>query len=318
MNKNITESILISGATGLIGRSILKHIDSLNAHSHGVIYHIIVSTRNIEKSKQIIEKLALTSSIEYIYHDNNSPLILDKNVEYMICAGAVTDKKTILEKPYESYMTNFYGIHGFLSYALKRNIKSLVFLSSAVVYGRNNCSSYAEDYIGNSDRVRNSYTASKESGEFLCNAFFQEYGLPVKIARIFQVYGDECGFGRGTFLSDCIKSYNTGESLYVKNNGNSIRNLIHADDAASAVICILLKGLNGETYNVGSRINNLSFKEIAKTISECFENKSENLIAFENIENTDNDVQIPSIEKLLKLGWVEKKDRFEIEIKKIL
>ena len=313
------ENVFISGATGLIGRNIIKTIIDFNSLSDSIHYNVIAAVRDIDKAKAILEFMSTKDKIEYYVYHNDESINYPKHIDHLIYASGVTDKASIFNYPVETYLTNCHGIYHFLQYAITNRIKSLIYLSSAVIYGKDDdsMSPYYESYVGKTDSSKNAYIASKQTGEFLCNSYYTEYDIPTRIARIFQVYGDVSGSNRGTFLVDCINAYRYKTLLEVKTDGNNVRNLIHAEDAASAILRIMQYGHNGETYNVGSTLNNLKFSEIATIIASCF-NDSPDRIKFCMKNDGTHDIQIPSLDKLLNLGWAEKKSCFADEIRQIL
>jgi nucleoside-diphosphate-sugar epimerase len=211
-----------------------------------------------------------------------------------------------------------FGVIHCLEYARKRTVKGMIFLSSSVVYGKDVRGPFKENFIGTVDYANDPYSASKISGETLCRAYYREYDVPAKIVRLFQVYDNEEG-DRGTFLADCLKSCKEDIPIIIRSNGKNTRNLIHSEDAASAILFILFRGNAGETYNVGSRDGNYSFFEIAKIMTELFgRGSTKQNIVVEGKNDGSSDYQVPDITKLLELGWTESKGTLFQELVKML
>lgn len=299
------ETVYISGATGFLGRSLVNAISQLNNKSGDVTYKIVAAVRDEKRAKGVLG--GVDCDMQYDCRDNTMPIGYAGRIDHMICAAAETGKASIKENPVETYLLNNKGILHFLKYAKSHTVKSVVFLSSAVVYGRGDNTPCKEEHRRCTDSIYNAYTASKESGEFLCNAFFREYGIPTRIARLFQIYGDNDNVGRGTFLTDCIKACSTGETMHSVTDGKNVRNLIHVEDAAEAIIRIMLFGKSGETYNVGSAQNNLSFKEMADIVMDVY---GRGHIVFDNKVCGAEDALVPDVSKLIQLGWKERKSDF--------
>ena len=104
-------TILISGATGLIGRSIIKKINSLNISSIENKYRIIAAVRDLNNAKNVLDGVCSNTRIQYISYENSQKLNFTGPIDYIICAGTITDRNTILKHPAKTYTTNLNGIY---------------------------------------------------------------------------------------------------------------------------------------------------------------------------------------------------------------
>lgn len=314
--KQKKEHIFITGATGFLGKAVIRYINSLNHNSDESEYYVIAATRDIKKAKEALLSLIDHDHILFYRYENSEIINYKGSIDWIICAAAETNKGYIVENPVETFEKNVCGVRNCLEYAKNNSIKGMLYLSSAAVYGNLLRERISERDIGMADYAHDAYASSKMAGELLCNSYHAEYGVPVKIARLFQVYGGN-DHERGTFLTDCIASAAKNCPIVIMSDGKNIRNLLHVDDAASAMMCILLKGKAGETYNVGSMCNNYSFFAIAEAVNS-FDIEFGERVIVKGMSSGEKDRQVPEIEKLMMLGWKEEKEDFRIEIKTIV
>ncbi len=115
-----------------------------------------------------------------------------------------------------------------------------------------------ESYEGRVDPLgpRSCYEEGKRFGEALCKAYRDQYGLDVRIARIFNSYGPrlraEGFYGRvvSRFLIQALK----GEELTVFGDGSQTRSFCYVADTVTGLLLLCAgEGLAGEAVNLGSR-----------------------------------------------------------------
>lgn len=311
-----TETIFITGSTGLIGRALLKKISILNAENKGIDYRVVVAVRNIPDAKKKLSGLIDESVLVFYEYNNSDKICVDECIDWIICAGAVTKKDYIKTNPVESFEGNVDGIRNCLEYAKNNPVKGLLFLSSCVVQGVSEKGFVKESENSNADFFHNPYACSKVAGELLCNSYFSEYDVPAKIARVFLVYGEDYSYERGIFLTDCINAYRNEGKLTVFSDGGAIRSFLHVEDAADALLRILLSGKAGETYNVGSEENIYSMRQLAELIKKIAEANGRKFEASYG-NKVIKDIQTADLSKIKALGWTEKKI-FTEEITKLL
>ena len=169
----------------------------------------------------------------------------------------------------------------------------------------------SEDNFGPLDCMKEEavYPESKRIGEMLSFAYYRQFGVPVKCARLFHVYGQGEEYNNGTFLSDFINNVTSDKDIIINGSGNEIRNLCHISDVIRAIFFILHKGNCGEAYNVGSEINNYSIKEWAYILQKAAAKTNHDVkVIIKNQDCSHGKIineQVPCIEKLKQLGWKE-------------
>ena len=98
---------------------------------------------------------------------------------------------------------------------------------------------------------RSPYSASKAGADHLVRAWHHTYGLPVVISNCSNNYGP-WQFPE-KFIPHLILCALTGRELPVYGNGENVRDWLHVDDHARALMAVLTRGRIGHSYNVGGR-----------------------------------------------------------------
>lgn len=93
------------------------------------------------------------------------------------------------------------------------------------------------------------YSASKASSDHLVRAWHRTYGLPILITNCSNNYG-AYQFPE-KLIPLMILNALEGKSLPIYGDGSQIRDWLHVEDHAHALICVATKGKIGETYNIG-------------------------------------------------------------------
>jgi len=163
----------------------------------------------------------------------------------------------------------------------------------------------------------NPYSASKASSDMLIFAWARTYNIKYVILRPTNNYG--IGQYPEKLIPICVKHLMRGKKIRLHDKGEPIRNWLHADDTASAVIKIIESGAVNEIYNVAGGFEQKNI-ETARKIIKCFKGTDENYTANLNLEykREGQDVRYAlNDNKLRALGWSPKK-KFDDELPKIV
>lgn len=273
-------SVLITGASGFIGSILLKTLGEISLREKLNINLIALSRRPIKN-----EKKEHDFCVRRFYEDIKKPIEISCEVDYIIHCASVTDSLTMKNNPVETFLTCVEGTKNLLELARDKKVKGLVFLSSMEVYGNNaqnplstyysNPNEYiersvTEDMLGYLDlqNPRTSYPEGKRAAEFLCRAFYSEFGVPVRIARLAQTFGPGVPPSDGRVFSQFAKSVINNTDIVLHTDGSSEGNYCHIYDTVSGILTILIKGIDGETYNVANEELHMTIKQMAEFVAE--------------------------------------------------
>ena len=302
-NQLKSSTFLITGATGLIGASLIRCLIALNAE-----IKIIAPVRSIKKAKDIFDEDQFSSvrfiECDFINHEYNEV----DSIDYIIHCAAPTSIKFFADCPVETFSTIMDGTKKILELAREKNTKSVVNLSSLEVYGEMLCegTSIKEDMQGYLDptSIRSCYPIAKRAAENLCSLYAAEYNTHVKTARLTQTTGAGVSSNDNRILIQFARKAINGEDIVLHTTGESARPYSYTIDAVSAILHILLKGQDGQCYNVANESTYASAKELAELAKKYINPKIQ--IRFDILTNSGyaptTKLQL-NTDKLRQLGW---------------
>lgn len=262
-------SILVTGATGLIGSTLIKCLLGMN-EKYDANIRIVAMARNQEKAKSIFGD----TTISWIFQDMTQPLFsVGYTIDYIVHCANSTSSKFYVEKPVENINTAYIGTNNILKFAKDNQVKSLVYLSSLESYGTiDNDQEVSEDMMGyiNPIDVRSSYSLGKRATECLCHCYAKEFGVPVKMARLTQTFGAGVSLEDNRVFAQFAKSIIRGDDIILHTKGESAKPYCYTIDCVCAILYLLLKGADGEAYNVANSDTYISIYDMATFMSSKF------------------------------------------------
>jgi UDP-glucose 4-epimerase len=187
-----------------------------------------------------------------------SQLLSDVDEVYHLAAAVGV--QLIVNNPIRTIETNVYPTELLLAELHRQQEQGravkLFLASTSEVYGKNPKPTWTEEddlVFGPTTKPRWSYGVSKAIDEFLALAYWQEYRLPVVIARFFNVVGPRQTGTYGMVLPRFVDAALAGEPLVVHDDGQQTRCFAHVTDVTAAVLALMqTPGLEGQVFNVGS------------------------------------------------------------------
>lgn len=256
------KTVLVTGATGLIGVSLVRSLLYMGD------IKVIAFVRNENKAKSIYEQ---NSNLEIVIGDIINPIDIIETVDYIFHCASVTTSKIMVEQPVETLMTSIEGTKHILNLAKEKRCKSVVYVSSMEVYGAfdNLDHEVTEDDLGYIDplKVRSNYPEAKRLCENMCIAYLQEYGIPVKIARLAQTFGAGILRNENRVFAQFARSVINNENIILHTKGLSEGNYCYTRDCMTGLLTILLKGKDGEAYNVSNPNSHTTIVDMAKMVA---------------------------------------------------
>lgn len=264
------KNILITGATGLIGTFLIDILMYRNTKYNDCI-NIYAVSRNIEKAKARFSEYFDSKFFVFIPKDIQNSIELNVHVDYIIHGASNTHPIAYASNPIETILLSVLGIKSVLDFAASHNVKRTLFLSTVEIYGENrgDVEMFNEDYCGyiNCNTLRAGYPEGKRAAEALCQAYIKEKNLNIVIARCCRVYGPTMGDDDSKAIAQFIRNTVNGENIVLKSKGDQQYSYCYVADVCSALLILLLKGNNGEAYNISDINCNLSLLQIANILS---------------------------------------------------
>lgn len=270
--------IAVTGSSGFIGKNLCELLKSKN-------YEVIEI--DIEKGMNIEDSSVLDSLPNY---------------DYIVHLAAKSFVPASFNNPYDFYKTNIVGTLNVLESARKR--KSKVIFISSYLYG-------SPEYLPVDEMHRlaphNPYANSKLLGEKLCEAYYNDFGVPITIFRPFNIYGK----GQNeNFLIPTIKNQLENKEIKLLDSKPK-RDYIHISDVVAAIHCSIETELSGfECYNIGSG-QSYSVEYIAESLIKINNSKANLVFSNEERKNEVLDCYANINKTVSMLNWKPNKSLFD-------
>lgn len=265
------KSIMLSGATGLIGSFLIDVILEKNADNLNCTVYAL--GRNEEKAKARFSKYKDAPHFVFIPYDVKLPFERDDlgTVDYVLHLASNTHPMQYSTDPIGTITTNIIGLQNLLDFAVKHNTTRFAFTSSNEIYGENrgDVELFDENYCGyiNSNTMRAGYPESKRCGEALCQAYKAQKGLDVVIPRPTRSYGPTMLRTDTKAISQFINKAINGEDIVLKSAGTQYYSYTYVADAVSGLLTVILCGESGEAYNIADEASDIMLKDLATIIA---------------------------------------------------
>lgn len=297
-------NILVTGATGLIGSAL---VDALMSNI-GIDFNVYALGRNEQRAKSLFSEYFDNPRFHFFCHDVMTPFATDVPFHFIIHAASNASPSYFVSSPVEIVKSNILGLCNMLDYGKNHGLKRLLYVSSGEIYGEGEGMIIDESYRGSIDHMspRSSYPISKIAAENLCVAYSKEYGIDTVIARPCHVYGPQFTESDNRVFAQFLRNILNDQDIVLKSSGQQFRSWCYVVDCASALLHILLKGEQGEAYNIVSKDSNVTIKELADIIAKIgnkkvlrYESSPSESAGYNLVEKS-----VFSAERLKRLGWI--------------
>ena len=253
----------------------------------------------------------------YKWDLNNFLMPPQIDFNYIFHAASNASPKFYESDPVGTILPNTVGTAYLLDILRKSKFKDInkgfIFLSSSEIYGQNisiqsqQPATINDENLLNKKSLRACYSDSKKMGETMCQAWDEQYKIPIYLARIFHTYGPGLSRDDGRVFSDFIFNVVDNIDVEILGTGEAKRSYCYISDTVRAIFRILLKGKNKELYNIGNPYAEMSVLELAKMLVNLYPEKKlkiniPNLHKKDFIKKEFNVIS-PNIDKLFNLGW---------------
>ena len=303
-------AVLITGSTGLIGKTLIKKLLDYNHNAKNPVT-IIACARNPEKARSVFG--SDFSDIYWITGDIREIKPKGISVDYIIHTASQTASKAFVTHPVETISVALDGTRNLLEFARTQNLKRFIYLSSMEVYGVfQTDEKINESYPShlNTMDVRTCYPESKRMCESLCASYSSEYGIPFNVIRLTQTFGKGVEYQDTRVFAEFARCAIENRDIILKTKGTTKRCYLDVDDAAEAIFTVMLNDWSGEVFNAANEETYCSIYEMACLVAEQI---CENKIHVQIKEDgTNKSGFAPELHmnldttKLSRLGWQAK------------
>jgi UDP-glucuronate decarboxylase len=214
--------LLVTGGAGFLGSHLMEKL--LNDG------HEVICVDNFYTgSKSNIVNLLPNPNFELIRHDVTFPLYLEVDgIFNLACPASPVHYQ---RNPVQTLKTSVHGAINMLGLA-KRTGAKILQASTSEVYGDPEISPQTESYWGkvNPIGIRSCYDEGKRAAESLFFDYHRQFGLDIKVARIFNTYGPKMAIDDGRVVSNFIMQALRNVPITIYGDGLQTRSFCYVED----------------------------------------------------------------------------------------
>ena len=311
-NQLENKTVLITGPNGMLASYVMYMLIYLNeAQNYNI--KIIAMARSLNKFFDRFGDEGKASYIRVLTDSINEPINIDDDVDYIIHAASLASPQYYGVCPVDVLSPNVIGTYYLLKLATEKKVRGFLLFSTGDVYGRTSgIEKVTENDMGvlNPLDIHSCYSESKRMAETMCYSFRHQYGVPVRILRIWHTYAPTMNIEHDPrVFAAFMKNIVEGKNIEIKSDGRGKRTFCYIADAIAGLFTVLTKGSDGEAYNICNTEQFVSIRQLAETLVELRKDvqlkvtwverpKNENYT-----ENTAIGQIVPDNSKLKMMGW---------------
>lgn len=302
----LNSSILITGATGRLGRYIMETLADVDL-KYNLNMRIIGLARNKKKAQEVFDNLLELPNIEFLYQDVNTIIKYDKKIDYIFhTAGpaAPMDYNT----PVDTLWAHVNGTHNIMECAKTHQTKRVFYISTVEIYGEWK----SKDKIKESDmgvmchlNSRACYPEAKRLCETMLTTYKQQYNISFCGVRLCHTLGPGISLTDGRGFAEFMNCVLKNNNIVLHSDGGAMRTYTYVADAINAMFLIMDKG-EDILYNVANIDNLISIRDLAEMIVTLLPDRTCKVQFSDEaseLQYLPFKLAIMDISKVQELGW---------------
>jgi len=293
--------ILVTGGAGFLGSHLSERLLELG-------HEVVVADNFYTGSKGNIAHLLDNKSFELLRHDVTLPLYIEVDGIFNLACPASPIQYQ--KNPVQTFKTSVHGAINMLGLA-KRTGARFLQASTSEIYGDPHVSPQEESYWGNVNPIgiRSCYDEGKRAAETLTFDYHRQFGLDIRVARIFNTYGPRMDANDGRVVSNFIVQALKGEPITIYGDGSQTRSFCYVSDLIEGLVRLFFTEKVHEPINLGNP-SPINIKQLAEEVLALTASKSD--LTFKNLPGDDPKQREPDIARAGKvIGWLPIVDRIE-------
>jgi GDP-L-fucose synthase len=281
-------TILVAGGSGLVGSAIVRELKGLNQDVIGI-------------SSKDVDLLDRSKTFEFI--NNLRPTAI---IDSAAKVGGIGGNNSY---PVEFLSQNLQIQSNLMDAAHAAKVSKFVFLGSSCIYPRDCAQPIKEEYLltGELEQTNSAYAVAKIAGIELIKSYRKEYGYKWISVMPTNMYGPNDNFDleNGHVLPVLIRKFIEAKrsgsgKVTLWGSGSPLREFMHVDDFAKAVMLCMDKYDDSNHINVGSG-QEVSIKDLADKISKTVGFSGE--IIWDSSKPDGTMRKVLESSKIANLGW---------------
>lgn len=279
--------ILVTGGSGFLGSHLCeKYLQD---------GHDVIAVDNFFTGRrQNVKHLLDNHNFELLRHDVTLPLFVEVDlIVNMACPASPVHYQKF---PVQTLKTSLLGAINVLGLA-KRTGARVFQASTSEVYGDPLVSPQEEEYWGNVNPIgiRSCYDEGKRAAESLFFDYQRQFGIDIRVARIFNTYGPRMAADDGRVVSNFIVQALRGRAITIYGDGSQTRSFCYVEDLVKGIYKFTLTdGLPSGPINLGNP-HEFTMIQLAELVIELTKSKSK--IEFLALPGDDPKQRKPDISK---------------------
>lgn len=287
MNKET--KIYIAGHNGMVGSAIWRNLTSKG-------FHNLVGLNSKELN------LCNQQAVEYFFDDIRPEIVIDAAAR----VGGILANNNF---PYQFLMENLLIQNNLIDASHRFGVKKFVFLGSSCIYPKLAPQPLKEEYLLTSELEPTNewYAIAKITGVKACEAIQKQFGKNFISLMPTNLYGSNDNFDLNSshVLPAMIRKFheaktNNNTPVILWGTGTPMREFLHVDDMADAVVFALENSLTENLYNIGTGID-ITIKELAQLIQKTVGHTGE--IKWDNSKPDGTPRKLMDVSKMSNAGW---------------
>ncbi len=290
-----TKRIAVTGGAGFLGSHLCEQLLSSG-------HDVLCIDNFFTGSKENIVHLLGNPRFELMRHDITFPIYIEVDEIYNLACPA-----SPIHYQYDPVQTTKTSVHGVINMLglAKRLQAKILQASTSEVYGDPEVHPQTEAYWGRVNPIgpRACYDEGKRCAETLLFDYHRQFGLRIKVARIFNTYGPRMHPNDGRVVSNFIVQALKNEPITIYGDGSQTRSFCYVTDLITGLISLMNSrdDFSGPV-NLGNP-HEFTILELAERIKSITGSKAE--LVFRELPQDDPTQRQPDISLARKeLSWV--------------
>jgi len=304
--------ILITGGAGFIGSHLCEYL----LHQGNTVICLDNFSTGFRRNIDHLLHGQYENKIHIIKDDINERFVISGAIDEIYHLACPASPKAYQYDPVKTIRTNTIGTANILELAKKKSAK-ILFTSTSEIYGDPLEHPQSEGYFGNVNplSIRACYDEGKRCAETLCMDYHRQYGVDVKIIRIFNTYGPRMAEDDGRVVSNFIVQALRGEPITLYGDGSQTRSFQYIDDLVRGMVLMMDKDNFVGPVNLGNP-DEFTIGELAEKIKKLTNSLSN--IIYEPLPEADPRQRCPDITLAKKKLLWSPKFRLENGLKRTI